>query len=212
MKLQAVNSSIQNIGKRFNREWIFRNVNLEFAIEDSVAILGGNGSGKSTLLQIISGYLTPSEGIVLWRLDGNEIAVENIHRHVSICAPYMQVYEDLTLKENVEFFCKFKKIRGALSAELFASRIELEKQLDKPLKNFSSGMRQRVKLGLAILAQSDLLLLDEPTSHLDSDAVKWFQKLLEENAGDRIVFIASNSNINEMGSCNSRIEIQNFKT
>lgn len=204
--------SLQNIGKRYNREWIFRNVNLDFDIGDKVAILGSNGSGKSTLIQIISGYLTPGEGKISWQLHGKPIEVETIHRHVALCTPYMQLYEDFTLKENIQFFCKFKSLRDGMKADDFASRIHLEKQLDKQLKFFSSGMRQRVKLGLAILAQSPLLLLDEPASHLDADAVKWYQDLLASNSDNRTVFIASNSAHNETAGCTRQIEIGNFKT
>lgn len=203
---------LEQITKKFNREWIFKNVNLEFISGDRVAVLGSNGSGKSTIIQIISGYLTPSNGRISWENESGKIAAGNIYRYLSICAPYLQQDDELTLRENVAFFLKFKTLRNQIGIEEFAQIVQLEKNLDKPLKFYSSGMRQRVKLGLAILADTPLLLLDEPTSHLDKKGIEWYQTLLRENAGERTIFVASNSEETETFICDKKIFIEQYKS
>jgi ABC-2 type transport system ATP-binding protein len=173
--------------------------------------LGGNGSGKSTLLQVISGYLSPSEGNILWSHHDQKIETTDIFKSVSLCTPLLSLYDEFTLRENVAFFLQFKTLRNSQSIDQFMDAIELEKQSEKQLKFFSSGMRQRVKLGLAILAETPVLLLDEPTSHLDKKAILWYQKILEQNTSDRSIFIASNSDQNEIFMCRQEVIVENYK-
>jgi ABC-type multidrug transport system ATPase subunit len=203
--------NLENIGKRFNREWIFKDVHKEFNSEARCALLGSNGSGKSTLLQIISGYLTPSTGIVHWKDEQNTYSVDTIFQHVAIASPAMGLYDDFTLRENIAFFQNFKPLRNNITLKDVAERIELSKHIDKPLKHFSSGMKQRVKLGLAILSDTSLLLLDEPTSHLDANATKWYQNLLTEEVQGRSLYVASNSHEEEIFLCKERIIMEDFK-
>lgn len=202
---------LDNITKKFNREWIFNNVRQHINSGDRLAILGSNGSGKSTLLQIVSGYLTPSDGRILWEFQGKKISAAEIYQYITICAPYLQQEEEFTLRENHHFFTQFKKLKNDLTATGFAEKINLPGSIDKPLKYYSSGMRQRVKIGLAVLAESPLLLLDEPTSHLDKEGIGWYQNLLRENAGDRTILVASNSEETETFICDKKLVIQDFK-
>ena len=200
--------SLTNIGKRYNREWIFRGINATYRVGDSVAILGANGSGKSTLLQVFSGYLTPSEGSIQWHNDGKRVGVENIFRDVALATPYMTNYDEFTLQENIDFFLSFKKFRNNMSVREAAELMGLSKQLNKQLKHYSSGMKQRVKLGLAILSDTKILLLDEPSSHLDINAISWYQDLLKKNSSDRVVFVASNKEEAETIGCSLKINIE----
>lgn len=203
--------SLSNIGKRFQREWIFRHIHHVFDSGICCAVLGGNGSGKSTFIQVLSGFLIPGEGTISWQMDKKHMEVENVFRHVSLATPYLNLYDDFTLRENISFFLQFKKFRNNFSLDDFISIVQLENQADKQLVHYSSGMRQRVKLGLAILADTPLLLLDEPTSHLDASAVKWFQQLLSDNALDRSVFVASNSHDDEIFLCTTKFMVEEFK-
>lgn len=203
--------SLSNIGKRYNREWIFRGIDSTFLLGDAVAILGANGSGKSTLLQVISGYLTPSEGSIQWHDDGKRIGVENLFPHVALATPYMTNYDEFTLKENIDFFLSFKRFRNGITTTQAAELMGLSKHLNKQLKHYSSGMKQRVKLGLAILSDTKILLLDEPSSHLDINAIAWYQELLKNHAQGRIIFVASNKEEAETIGCNKKINIEDFK-
>lgn len=204
---------LSNIGKRFQREWIFRSVNSTIGAGERIAILGGNGSGKSTLLQIISGYLTPTLGQVRWHHSESDVNAETIFRHVALCTPYLSLYEDMTLEENAQFFLRFKSFHHTIAdTEQFAERIGLAHVQHKQLRHFSSGMRQRVKLGLAILSNTPLLLLDEPSSHLDARAVQWMSDLINDYSAQRTICIATNSDEREMQGCTGIIKVEDFKS
>lgn len=202
---------LSNIGKKFQRDWIFRDVNIAMQSNEKWAILGSNGSGKSTLLQILSGFLTPSQGVITWKENGDFITVNNIYQKVAFATPYMALYEDFTLKENIDFFLHFKSFQKGVSPKAFGEIIELSKHINRPLRDFSSGMRQRVKLGLAIISDAPLLLLDEPSSHLDANAIKWYVNLVEEFSNERIVVVASNKEEAEIPFCTNRLDIVAFK-
>jgi ABC-type multidrug transport system ATPase subunit len=206
-----VEISLDNIGKRFQREWIFRKVSLNLVQNDRVAILGANGSGKSTLLQILSGYLTPSEGKIIWKENDQMIGVQDVFKHVALATPYMTLYEDFTLRENIQFFSSFKSFRDGLSLLEVAGKMGLSVQIDKPLKFYSSGMKQRVKLGLAIMSNTNILLLDEPSSHLDANAILWYQNLVQDFSSNRIICVASNKEETETLFCNKHLEVADFK-
>ncbi len=202
---------LENIAKRYGREWIFRDVNLELMAGGSYVILGSNGSGKSTLLQIISSYLTPSKGQIRYLSNGQVLPVEKIYRHISIATPYMELPEEFTLTEVLEFHSKLKRFYKDFSIEEVMEIMELEKAKNKALGNFSSGMKQRVKLALAILTQSDLLLLDEPSSNLDARSVRWFQSLIREYKENRILVVCSNHIEEEYSFCEHEILMEDYK-
>ncbi len=201
---------LDNIGKKFKREWILKDFSSTFNTNQSVAVTGPNGSGKSTFLKLISGFLTPTKGSISYSLNNVPINNQNIYKHVAYAAPYIDVFEEYTLKELFEFYTKFKSLNN-LSFKEFIAIIELTNTKDKALKNFSSGMRQRVKLGLSILSKTDILLLDEPTSNLDKHAIKWYQELITNHLKDRIVFVASNAVDEESFFCKESINILNYK-
>ncbi|MFM9004235.1 MAG: ATP-binding cassette domain-containing protein [Flavobacteriales bacterium] len=206
-----MNIVLQHISKRFRKDWIFRNVSLELQSGSCHAIIGNNGSGKSTLLQIISGFLSPSEGEIEWSLKQDTISRDELYRQVAMCSPALQLWEDLTLEENIDLFLRFKKLPDCSSTREFAEKVHLENNLYQPLKTYSSGMKQRVKLGLAMLSDSSLLLLDEPCSHLDSNGVSWFQSILKETAQNRTIVVASNRDDRETFLCSQHIDITSYK-
>src|SRR5689334_19959921 len=100
--------SLSDAGKRFNREWIFRHFSYQFQHGRSYAITGPNGSGKSTLLQVLGGSLHFNEGSCDWSIDQKKLANEEIYNHVSICAPYLELIEEMTLQEFLDFHHGFK--------------------------------------------------------------------------------------------------------
>jgi len=175
-----------NLGKRFNREWVFRNFNYEFEAGKTYAITGPNGSGKSTLMQVLWGQMQPSEGSVKYA--GSEPS--EIFKSISIAAPYMDVIEEFTLEEMVHFHFKFKKSR--LPIQEVIDRIELKSSNHKLISSFSSGMRQRLKLALAFYGEAELLFLDEPCTNLDKKSIDWYQGHLKQVPSTTTVFIASN--------------------
>lgn len=199
-----MNVAANNLGKRFNREWVFRNFNYTFDSGKAYAITGPNGSGKSTLMQVLWGQMHPSEGTLNYSLDD----ASEIYKSVSIAAPYVDVIEEFTLEEMVRFHFKFKKSR--LPIEEIIDRIELKSSVNKMISSFSSGMRQRLKLALAFYAEADLLFLDEPCTNLDKKSIEWYLHHLNQLPATTTVFIASNQEYEYPVSA-SRIDILSFK-
>ena len=197
---------LHHIGKRYSSQWIFRNVNWELNSGKRYAILGNNGSGKSTLLQIISGYISPSEGHIEWNSVEEQIDRDEIYKHVSLCTPVSQLHNEWTVDENIQFHLRFKNL--PLQPTEILHTAMLENHAQKKIRNLSSGMQQRLKLVLTCFAQSELLLLDEPCSHLDSQGILWYKKILEQTAQDKVVVIASNSNKEETFLCEADYRIQ----
>jgi ABC-type multidrug transport system ATPase subunit len=206
-----MNITLTNIGKRYNFDWIFRKVTYEFTDENNYVILGANGSGKSTLLQVIAGNIIPSEGTIRYQHATKTIPEEHIYKHVSIASPYLELLEDFTLAEAIDFHAQFKPIINKLTTKQVITLLQLEKSADKQLKYFSSGMKQRVRLALAILSDTRLLLLDEPTSNLDKEAIKWYQGLVDQFKQDRLIIVCSNQQEQEYTFCNKQLRIEDFK-
>lgn len=202
---------LEHSGKKFNREWIFQNVNEVFDAGCCVGITGGNGSGKSTLVQMLAGYATPSAGRISWLLGDQRVDAQKIFAYISWCTPQVSLYDEFTLRENIDFFLKYKKIRNGISMEEIVRILHLEAHENRMLRQYSSGMRQRVKLGLAILADTPLLFLDEPVSHLDATNTRWFQDLLSEHKSGRSIFIASNNNADELFMTERQIVMDQYK-
>jgi len=203
---------LKGIGKRFNRDWIFKEISANFKSEETIGLIGSNGSGKSTLLKIISAAELPTAGSLMYyseqeaKLDLNEI-----HRNLSFAAPYMELPQQLNPVELFKFHKNFKSFQNKLQVDLFLELIGLSNATNKLIGNFSSGMKQRLKLGLAICCESDVLLLDEPCSNLDSEGVSIYHKLMDDYANSRIVVIGSNEQEEELYRTSKTINVLDYK-
>lgn len=202
--------TLNDISRRFNYDWIFRNISYTFSAGNAYAIIGPNGSGKSTLLRIVAGQLTPSGGNTSYAVDGNNIPAEMIFHHVSYAAPYLDIMDEFTLEESLHFQAQFKPWIQALSTEAIIRRTGLEKHRHKQLKHYSSGMKQRVKLVMAICARSTMVLLDEPTTNLDKQGTQWYLDLIQEFAPGRIILVGSNQE-KEYAFCTQYLNIADYK-
>ena len=201
---------LTNAGKRFNREWIFRKANLEFSSGKSYAITGPNGSGKSTLIQTIGGMLQPSEGTMLYENAGQAIAPALIHRHISFCAPYLEVVEEMTLSEFLQFHTRFKPLLAGSTIPKIIEEIGLKSAAQKQIRYYSSGMKQRVKLAQAIFSDTGIVLLDEPCSNFDAKGIDLYHSLINRYCKERLVIVCSNDKV-EYDFCNEVISIGLFK-
>tara|TARA_B110000046_G_C12961548_1_gene384799 strand:- start:374 stop:994 length:621 start_codon:yes stop_codon:yes gene_type:complete len=186
-----MNITLESIGKRYDADWIFRGISAIYQPNNIYGLVGFNGSGKSTLLQIISGFVTPTEGSILFE-NGNT-QVENVYRSLSMAGPYISLPIELTVKEVTDTHSLIKQFRSGYSPEELLEDIQLSKHKDKQLSKLSSGMRQRLALALAIYSESTLLLLDEPCANLDSNWSDWFNRCIESQIADRTIVISSNS-------------------
>lgn len=211
MIMSSLQISLQNVGKRYNHEWIFRGIDQTFKQNEHTVIQGPNGSGKSTLLQTILGSIVASEGTLTYSANGREYGVEEGLGLFSVAAPYLELIEEFTLTEALEFHQKMSAFRKGLSIDSIVEILYLEESKNKELKYYSSGMKQRVKLALALLSDTPFVLLDEPTSNLDATAIAWYKQLVELHKQDRILIVCSNDQQDEFGFCENRVELGDYK-
>lgn len=201
---------LTNAGKRFNREWIFRNADLEFNSSNSYAITGPNGSGKSTLLQCIGGMLQLSEGSLQFTVDSLQLANEEAYKQISFCAPYFDVIEEMTLVEFLRFHNQFKSFINNFSIEQVIDEIGLQYAKHKQIRFYSSGMKQRVKLAQAILSDVSIILLDEPCSNLDAPGIELYHSLINKHCKERLLIVCSNDEV-EYSFTNEKISVLDYK-
>jgi ABC-type multidrug transport system ATPase subunit len=265
-KAASMKITLTNAGKRFNRDWIFRNINYEFQSPLAYAIIGPNGSGKSTLLQIIGGAVGLSEGNIdysmtdgRWSMVGEKgasnekiyeystrdnsrasaqppsvishrpsasayepssghrastidhrVPAENIFQSLSLAAPYLELIEEMTLKEFLEFHNRFKPLLEEISIQKIIDSVQLGPAANKQIRYFSSGMKQRIKLAQAIFSRTPLLLLDEPCTNLDEDGISIYLKLIERYGEDRLIIVSSNDR-QEYSFCKQTLDLRNYK-
>lgn len=200
---------LSNLSKTFNRELLFKQLNAELAPNSATAITGRNGSGKSTLLKIIAGLQLPSEGSAVLHINDEAVAPEQHYQYLSFAAPYIELIEEYTLQEMLSFYFKLKPLSPGLSLAELPDLLLLPKAKNKEIRSFSSGMKQRLKVGLAFFTETPLMILDEPTSHLDEEGKKWFRDHLQLVQGQRTIIIASNEE-EEIESCTQRIHITDY--
>lgn len=187
--------SLDEVGKKFNRDWIFRKISFELSAPSLCAITGHNGSGKSTLLQCIAGSIHLSEGNVTLEIQKEKIEPENRFNYISIAAPYLELIEEMTALELLNYHQKFKSFKAGWTSELVLEKIGLSKAAHKQIRYFSSGMKQRLKLAQAFFSTTPLLLLDEPCTNLDQAGIDLYLWLLQNLSTDRIIIISSNDPI-----------------
>jgi ABC-type multidrug transport system ATPase subunit len=203
--------TLEHISKRFQRYWIFKDINCSFAAPGAYALLGPNGSGKSTLLRIIAGMQSPSLGKVLFSDDNNKaIAVNEAFPQISFCAPGQELVEELTLREFLDFHFSFKALLPGFTIEKIIDITGLKGTADKPIGDYSSGMKQRVKLAQAIFSDTRILLLDEPCTNLDQHGIAQYMEWVELYSKERMVIVASND-AREYFFCKEHIVIEAYQ-
>lgn len=203
--------SLSDAGKRYNRDWIFRHVNYTFNSGNSYAITGPNGSGKSTLLQAIGGAILLNEGDAQYSMNNVQCQTEKLYQHVSFCAPYLEVIEEMTVKEFLAFHQGFKPFLPGITTESIIHAVGLEKAVNKQIRYYSSGMKQRVKLAQCFFSDTAVVLLDEPCTNLDAAGIKLYHSLIEQYCKDRLVLVSSNDDV-EFGFCKEKINVSDYKS
>jgi ABC-type multidrug transport system ATPase subunit len=200
----------QGVSKRYKYEWIIKGVDYTFERGGNYAITGPNGSGKSTLLKMLSGHLSPSKGKVAFESKGKPVSPDDAYTAVSYAAPYIELIEEFTLKEAIAFHQRFKPFQQGLQLVELIDILAFTKAENKPVRHFSSGMKQRLKLALACCSQSGLLLLDEPTTNLDRQGMAWYRQLIGRFSAGKTVVVASNVEV-DYDFCAAEINILNYK-
>lgn len=201
---------LNSIGKRFQFDWIFKNLSLEIKKSSFWAITGSNGSGKSTLVKCIAAINPITEGKIAYFLDGQNIPESDIFNHLAISAPYLELPEEFTLSELLRFHFQFKRPIKSLGYDEMMDKMYLKEHRNKPINQFSSGMKQRLKLGLCFFSEVPLILLDEPSSNLDEKGLNWYLELVGEFGQNKTILVCSNEP-REYGFCQQKIHLEDYK-
>ncbi len=208
--LPKLDIRLHEVSKRFRYEWVLRGVNLELSAGLSYAVTGPNGAGKSTLLKMLCGHLSPSRGNIHWLRDGHALDSDEVFRAFTLAAPYIELIEEFTLLELLRFQQRFRPLMPGLELSALLDLMELRHAAGKEVRHFSSGMKQRLKLALALCFHSSAVLLDEPSTNLDARGIRWYRSLVETYAPGRLLVVASNVEA-DFEFCRERISVLDFK-
>ena len=198
--------TIQNLSKRYLYDWIIKDLSYTFADGSISGVNGINGSGKSTFIKMLCGFLSPSEGKILYTSNDKKISRSDVYQCITLAAPYTDIINEYDVEEMFAFHTKFKKLRLDIDTKQFLELVKLKGNKGKQIQFYSSGMKQRLQLALALITDSKLLLLDEPTSYLDDENKAWFYDLLAKHQDNRTIIIASNDKA-DFELCNEVISL-----
>jgi ABC-type multidrug transport system ATPase subunit len=170
-RLPAMAVRLERVSRLYGSFVALREVSLTLPAGASVVLLGENGAGKSTLLKVIAGLTTPSYGTV--QVFGE--APQQQRGRISVMSHATMLYDELTGMENLAYFAGLNGLGESAAQEHMASEalraVGLDAANPRRVGEYSQGMRQRASLARALLAQPELLLLDEPFSNLDVESV-----------------------------------------
>ena len=204
--------TLDNIAKRFGRRVLFRK--LSFTVEGggALAITGSNGSGKSTLLKIIAGVMTPTKGNVALLVDDKEVSIEDRPLNTGYVAPYLNVYDGFTTKENLEFIARARRLENANQViDSLIEKVSLKGRENELVKTYSSGMKQRVKFAAAVLNSPPVLILDEPTTNLDLAGIEMVREMMRRQKEQQGILILASNNADEAAWCDQVISVEDYR-
>jgi len=202
---------VKSISKYFGRRLIFKDLSFEISGCGILGVSGANGSGKSTLVKIIGGINSPSSGRIIHSNNQIEIIPEKLHNFIGFVSPYLVMYEEFSAWENLTYFAKIRGIKfNTEKISYLLEKFLLMSRKDDIIKTYSSGMKQRLKFVFALMHNPELIILDEPTSNLDTAGKDSVYQIIEDESHSNIVIIASNEQ-SDLSLCKKEIKIENFK-
>ncbi|MEW6244779.1 MAG: ABC transporter ATP-binding protein [Bacillota bacterium] len=179
--------------KRYRTLLVFDRVDLEVGRGQCLVITGANGSGKSTLLKILAGLLLPTSGQVEMEIDGRSLTAAQRRRLTGWVSPELTLYDELSARENLSFFARVRGVTlDVRTLDSTLSRLGLTQRADDPLSTYSSGMKQRVKYGFAIMHRPPFLFLDEPGTTMDESGARLLADIIDEQKRHGLVVLATN--------------------
>ncbi len=205
--MNTISLKAEGLAKRYGFRMIFRDIDFELTAPSSLVICGPNGSGKSTLLRIVTGLESPTKGKIHYSSDKEAVTPENISEYVAYIAPDMNFYHELSGLENLRFFMKVSGRSG--SDDDYGRALEqvgLDGRGDDFLKEYSTGMRVRLKYALMLLIKPEVMILDEPTSNLDRKGKEIIYNLMEKQKKSGILIFATNEH-DEIARAEKKIEL-----
>lgn len=211
--MSFVEINCENLSKTYSGKTIFKNLSFNISSSQSLTITGSNGSGKSTLIKVIANLIHSSKGKITLKSDNAEVPRDKWHERTGLLSPYLNLYDELSGYENLEFFFRLKSKKGRSSKdriEQALQRVNLFEKKNELLKNYSSGMKQKLKLAFAVLHEPEILLLDEPRSNLDKAGIEMIYEVSAEQKKRGILIIATNDE-DDKELCDDILSIEDYK-
>jgi heme exporter protein A len=203
--------SVKSLCKNFGRRLIFKDISFDLAEKGIFGIAGFNGSGKSTLVKIIAGIISPSSGELLHTINGKKIEPEHLHNYTGFVSPYLVLYDEFTAYENLEHFAKIRGVKlNTGRIEYLLKELKIYSRKDDFVKAYSSGMKQRLKFIFALMHSPQIIILDEPTSNLDEEGKSAVYRIIQNEAENNIVIIASNE-LTDLALCSEKLTLEEYK-
>lgn len=203
---------LNDLVKYFGRRLIFDGINYSFESGHVYGISGPNGSGKSTLVKIIACLISPTKGKVKHTFAGKVVEEETLHNYLGFVSPYLFLYDEFTAEENLAHVSKVRGIKfNKERSDFLLSEFNLYERRNDLLRGFSSGMKQRLKFAFALLHEPQLLILDEPTSNLDSSGKEKVYEFIQSEGKTKVVLVASNEET-DLALCEKIVELKDFKS
>jgi heme exporter protein A len=201
----------EDLGQRFGRRVLFRGLSCRLEGGHSLAVTGANGAGKSTLLRILAGVLTPSKGAVRLWVDGREVPGEERPLQAGLVAPYLNVYDGFSARENLQFLARARRLdrAGARIASVL-ELVGLVPRADDLVGTYSSGMKQRVKYAAALLADPPLLLLDEPSANLDAAGLAMVARVTAHQTARGGLLVVATNEAQEAARCDAVLRVEDY--
>jgi ABC-type multidrug transport system ATPase subunit len=189
--------TLEAVTKRYSRSPVFAPVSFVVGSGNIIAITGANGSGKSTLLKIIANVTAATKGTCFWKNSDKQVDQRDLQKILGFVSPYLELYNELTASEHVQFVADLKgqKITHDEAVNELTS-FGLDKDIassDRTMKQYSSGMQQRVRLAMAFILDPKIILLDEPSSNLDEEGIQiLFKRIENSRSNGALIIIATN--------------------
>jgi len=202
-----------NIAKSYTGKiFIFKNFSFLLQPGEVIAVTGENGSGKSTLLKTIAGIINPSRGKITLKINDEVINQDEHNLHLGFVAPYLNLYEEFTPKEHFEIYSKFKGLKS--DERRFAELMEqfnIQKHTNKEIRNFSSGMKQRMKYVLSLIGNPEVLMFDEPTSNLDNAGIEIIGNMIKAKSEEGCGIIIATNEDREKRLCSTFYDLKDYQ-
>lgn len=197
----AVSISVRNLGKSFGTNKVFDHISLSYG-SGVLGIAGSNGSGKSTFLKILAGLEAPTRGTVQWTVDGESLDQVRDGTRLGYAAPYINLYDELTVRENLQFLAKLRD--ESLPPDTFRKTLSTLDALhfeNQPFGRLSTGQQQRVRLAAALFHRPEVLFLDEPCSNLDEKGTKAVRDIVTKFRERKNTVLLASNNRRELEWC-----------
>jgi ABC-2 type transport system ATP-binding protein len=202
---------IQNVSKRYGNKYAVKNATFTIQKGEILGFLGRNGAGKSTTMNIVTGYISASEGKVL--VDGHDILEEprEVKRRIGYLPEIPPLYMDMTVEEYLRFVCaikdvSMKNVRGHLND--ICELVSIQDMRKRLIKNLSKGYKQRVGMAQALVGNPEVVIMDEPTVGLDPKQIIEIRKLIKQLGEDHTVVLSSHI-LHEVADVCERVVIIN---